>query len=380
MQYYKGYKIRLYPTKNQEELMWKHIHACRFIYNYMVDLQTNNYKNNGKYIKKFDMIKLLTPLKQQDEYKWLYEVSNTSLQITCQDVDKAFVKFFKKQCNYPCFKSKKDRHWTYPVSTICFHFNDDKTVTIQKLTKVKIKQNFIPNGKIINPRITFVNNKWILSLSVLCEKQVLNTKTKQPLGIDVGIKELAVVAYNNQCFTYHNINKSKRVQTLKHKLKYIDKVIARKYRVNNNYNATKQIIKYQQIRQQIYYKLHNIRLNYLHQVTHDIIMLNPSDIIIEDLKITNMMKNRCLSSAISEQCLYEFYRQLQYKCDWNNINISKANMFYPSSKLCSCCGNKKHDLKLSDRIYKCDKCGLIIDRDYNAAINLMHYEGHINHH
>ena len=369
---YKGYKIRIYPTKEQEELIWKHIHACRFIWNYMLALQQERCKNGKKYLGRFDMIKLLTPLKKQEEYSWLNEVSNTSLQIVCTDLNKAYIEFFKKDRECPKFKSRKKTKTSYPINSEKFHFNSDLTVTIQKLSKVKLKRNFIPQGKISNPRISLVNNKWILSFGVECENQVQKLIDKS-MGIDLGIKELAVVSYGDEKIIFHNINKSKRVKTLEHKLKHVQKNISRKYRTNGNYEKTKGILKYEAIAKEINYKLSNIRKNYIHQTTHKLISLLPEKVIMEDLNVSEMMKNKHLAEAISKQGFYEFIRQMQYKCEWNGIEFIQADRFYPSSKTCSQCNNLKSDLKLSDRTYKCNNCGLIIDRDYNAAINLMKY-------
>lgn len=368
----KGYKIRLYPTKEQEELIWKHIHACRFIWNYMLALQQERYKNGEKYLQRFDMIKLLTPLKKQEEYSWLNEVSTTSLQIICSDLNKAYVDFFKKNFKYPKFKSRKKTRISYPICNNRFHFNNDSTVTIQKLSKVKLKHNFIPQGKISNLRISLVNNKWILSFGVECENQVQEL-TDKSMGIDLGIKELAVVSYGDEKIVFHNINKSKRVRTLEHKLKHVQRVINRKYRTNGNYEKTKGILKYETIAKEINYKLSNIRKNYIHQITHTLTSLLPEKVVMEDLNVSGMMKNKHLAKAIGKQGFYEFIRQMQYKCEWNGIEFIQVDRWYPSSKTCSKCNKLKLNLKLSDRIYKCDYCGLEIDRDYNAAINLMRY-------
>lgn len=143
---------------------------------------------------------------------------------------------------------------------------------------------------------------------------------------------------------------------------------------NNKFIKTNNIIKLEHEIRLIYRKLNNIRNNHIHQTTNKIIKLKPHRVVMEDLNIQGMMKNKHLSKAIQEQCFYEFIRQMKYKCEWNNIKFIQVDRFYPSSKTCSCCGNVKKDLKLSDRVYKCDKCGLVIDRDYNASINLSNYK------
>ena len=367
----KGYKVRLYPTKEQEELLWKHIHACRFIWNYILAYQNENYANGGKYISEFDMNKLITPLRKQDKYIWLNGVSANSLQIVCGDLNKGFQSFFRETKGYPKFKSKHKCKYSYPVRIDRFKVLSNELLQIPSVGKIKYKNMDIPQGKISNLRISFVNNKWILSFGIERENQALKLNDKS-MGIDLGIKELAVVSFGGEKLVFHNINKSKRIKTLEHKLKHIQRVIARKYRTNGNYEKTKQIQKYEKIQKELYYKISNIRQNYIHQTTHTLISYRPSRVVMEDLNVSGMMKNKHLAKAIGEQKFYEFTRQMKYKCEWNGIKFIQADRFYPSSKKCSCCGKIKKDLKLSDRIYRCD-CGLSIDRDYNAAINLMKY-------
>lgn len=193
------------------------------------------------------------------------------------------------------------------------------------------------------------------------------------MGIDLGVKELAVVSYDGQPLVFHNINKSKRVRNLKSKLKHLQRKVSRKYHTNKSWNKTKNIEKVERQIKEIQYRLSNIRNNYIHQTTHTLVSLNPIRVVMEDLNITGMMKNRHLSKAIQEQCMYEFIRQMKYKCEWRGIEFVQVDRFYPSSKTCSHCGSVKHDLKLSDRKFVCSECGLEIDRDYNAAINLMKY-------
>ena len=374
---YKGYKIRLFPTSEQEELFWKHIYACKFIWNYMLNKQNENYKNGDKYLSSYDMVKLLKPLKNDGIHEWLYEVSNASLQRICIDIDKSFKLFFKHKQGYPKFKSKKCFKKIYPVRTSdgALYF-DSKTVFISKIGKVIYKTDYnIPYGKNItfyNAHISYENNKWILTFQLKFEiqNQQLNDFN---MGIDLGIKELAVVAVGDQKIVYHNINKSKRIKMLEQKSKHIQRCINRKYRTNGNYKKTNAIIKYEKIQKKICYKIENIRRNYIHQITHELVSLKPQRVIMEDLNISGMMKNKYLSKAIQDQCLYEFIRQMKYKCEWAGIEFVQADRFYPSSKTCSQCGEIKKDLKLSDRVYKCHCCGLEIDRDYNAAINLMNY-------
>lgn len=373
----KSYKVRIYPTKQQEELMWKHIGSCRFIWNYMLDKQNALHERGERHLSAIDMINILKPLKNDGEHEWLYDVSNTSLQKSCQDLQKAYEKFFRRQGGFPKFKRKKRSKNSFPVrESIWF---DGKTVHIEKVGKVKYKTDFnLPVGrgdKFSNPRITYKSNKWILSFGLECENQAYELSDKT-MGIDLGIKDLAVVSYGDEQIVFHNINKSKKVRNLKRRLRHTQKTISRKYEANrqgNRFVKTNNIIKEEEKLRQLYDRLTNIRNNYLHQTTHTLVSLLPYRIVMEDLNVRGMMKNRHLAKAIAEQCFNEFIRQMQYKSAWCGIEFVQADRFYPSSKTCSQCGCIKKDLKLRDRTYVCDECGFTIDRDYNAAINLMRY-------
>lgn len=376
MMYYKSLKIRLLPTKEQEDKMWEHIHASRFIWNYMIALQEYRYENGLNYLSHFDMNKQLTLLKKEEQYTWLNNVSCSSLQKVCGDVNTAYQKFFQKIARHPKFKTRKKSKPIFPLSDSIgkTYFTHDY-IHIQNIGKVKYKTNYIiPVGKdkkMINPRVSNINGKWIITVGFEYEKQVFNHNGK--MGIDLGVKDLAIVSYNGNKIVFPNINKSKHVKNLESKLTFLQHKVSRKYNTNNSYEKTKAIEKIESKIKDIYNRISNIRLNYIHQCTHKLVSILPEQIVMEDLNITGMMRNKYLSKAIQGQCFYEFIRQMKYKCEWNGIRFLQVNRFYPSSKTCSCCGNIKKDLKLSDRIYYCNKCGLIIDRDYNAAINLMNY-------
>lgn len=373
----KSFKVRIYPTKFQEALMWKHIGSCRFIWNYMLSEQEKLYDLGERHLSAFDMINLLKPLKNDGEHEWLYEVSNTSIQITCQDLDKAYKSFFKKQSGFPKFKSRKRSKSNFPVRETIY-FKDGKAI-IEKLGKVKYKTDFdLPQGrgtKCSNPRISFINGKWILTFGIECENQTPEL-TEKKVGIDLGIKDLAVVAIDNESAVFHNINKSRSVRKLKRKIIYLQRSISRKYeqnRIGNTYVKTNNILRQEIKLRRLHARLSNIRSNYIHQCTHYIVSKLPCRVVMEDLNVSGMMKNKHLSKAIQEQCFFEFIRQMKYKCEWNGIEFIQVSRFYPSSKTCSNCGCIKHDLKLSDRTYSCSECGFVIDRDLNAAINLMKY-------
>lgn len=375
----KGFKIRIYPTKEQEEKLWQHIGACRYIWNYMLALQEKNYQDGGKYIGTFSMINLLKPLKNDGEHEWLYNISNTSLQIVCGDLNKAYTTFFKKGSNHPKFKLRKKAKPSYPVRSEAVWFNT-RCVQIEKVGKVRYNTDYkFPigkgNGKFSNAHISFDGFKWFLSFGMECENQAPEL-TDKSMGIDLGVKELATVAVGDDELVFHNINKSKKMRDLNKRIVRLQRSISRKYETNRTgkvYNKTKNIERAELKLRKLKNRQSNIRQNYLHQVTHKLVSLLPYRVVMEDLNVQGMMKNRHLSKVVQEQCFYEFIRQMQYKCVWNGIEFIQVDRFYPSSKTCSCCGSIKRDLKLSDRIFQCTDCGHTIDRDYNAAINLMRY-------
>ena len=375
----KSYKIRLYPTKEQEAIMWKHIGACRYIWNYMLAYQQEQYVNGEKHLSAFDMIKLLTPLKKDGEHEWLCEVSNASLGVVCRDLDKAYKGFFKKIARFPKFKSRKRSKKTYPVKDDRIYFINSKLMHIEKVGKIKYKTDFdLPQGrghKFTNPRISNVNGKWMLSFGMECENQA-PVLTDISMGIDLGVKDLAIAEFNGTKITYRNINKTSKMKRLEKQRRHLERSISRKYEQNrrgNTFVKTNNIMRSEERLKKMYARMTNIRTNYIHQTTHDLVSLLPKRVVMEDLNVTGMMKNRHLSKAIQEQCFAEFIRQMQYKCEWNGIEFVQVGRFYPSSKTCSCCGAIKHDLRLRDRVYVCAECGAEIDRDYNAAINLSRY-------
>ena len=376
---YKGYTIRIYPTKNQEELLRKHIGCCRFIWNHMIEVQKENYKNGEKYISKFNMMKLIPSIKK--EFPWLNEVSMSSLQLICKDVNSAYQRFFKKISNYPRFKSKKKSKLSYPVRCDRFYFKNGY-VKVEKLGKVKYKADY-PNlnleeiSKFSNVRISNENDKWILTFSIECENQALIEKNGN-LGIDLGVGRLAVVSHNGKKLTYSNINKSKRIKQLKRKLKHVQRVISRKYEVGNKLNEkkfqkTNQIFKYEKLARRIYSKISNIRKDQRHKITRELVNLSPAVVIMEDLNVSGMMKNKHLAKAIAEMGFYDFIRIMKYKCEESGIKFFQVDRFFPSSKTCSQCGCIHKGLKLSDRIFECPECGFTTDRDFNAAMNLERY-------
>ena len=373
----KAIKIRLFPTKEQELLMLKSIGCSRFAYNWALGKYNVRYKNNEK-CSMSDIRKEFTQLKKEEDFKWLNEVSNTTMVESMRNLDKAFKVFFKKKAKYPKFKSKRKSSKSFYVryDRLCFK---DNMCNIEKIGKVRFKTNYdIPKCKYSNPYCSFDGKYWYLSFGCEQNESQVELNEKLSIGVDLGIKDLAICSND---IIIKNINKSIVVRKLEKRLKRLQRQISRKYdSLKNNKTfskgekliKTQNIIKLERKIKLIYRRLKNIRNNHIHQATNKIIKCHPYRIVMEDLNVSGMMKNKHLSKAIAEQCFYEFIRQMEYKCEFNGIKFVQADRFYPSSKTCSCCGSIKKDLKLKDRVYKCN-CGLSIDRDLNASINLSNY-------
>ena len=370
----KSIKIRLLPTEEQEVLMLKSIGCSRFAYNWALNKCNEKYKNNEKY-SIANIRKEFTQLKKDKEFKWLNEVSSKVTQESIRNLDKAFKSFFNKQSKYPKFKTKRKSKQSFYVRCDSLYFTDDMC-NIEKIGKVRFKTNYsiLKNCKYSNPYCSYNGRCWVLTFSVEVEENQTALNEDLSIGIDLGVKDLAICS-NGMIFK--NINKTKKVKRINKKLKRLQRKVSRKYELNkqgNKYIKTKNIIKLEKQIKIIHRKLSNIRHNYIHQTTSTLIKEKPYRIVMEDLNVKGMMKNKHLSKAIAEQGFYEFKRQMEYKCNFNGIEFVQVDRFYPSSKMCSCCGNIKKDLKLKDRVYKCDNCGLEIDRDYNASLNLMNYK------
>ena len=379
----KSIKVRLNPNNKQSTKLFQYAGCDRFAYNWAISREQDNYKQGNKFLSDSELRKEFTQLKKQSEYQWLNEVSNNVTKQAIKDACNTYKRFFKGQCKYPKFKSKKHSTPSFYQDNIKIQFTDthvkvesfsmSKKQNKQKLNWIKLcEKGRIPTDcKYMNPRFTYDGLYWYVSVGI-----EVNDNTTLPsnegIGIDLGIKDLAICSDGN---TYKNINKTQTVKKLEKKKRRLQRSISRKYEKNKkgaNYCKTSNIIKREKELLKLNHRLTNVRQNYLHQTTSEIVKREPSFICIEDLNVSGMMKNKHLSKAVQQQGFYEFRRQIEYKTMWNNIPVVIADRFFPSSKLCSCCGSIKKDLKLSDRIYKCE-CGNIIDRDYQAALNLKQY-------
>ena len=379
----KTIKVQLNPNNKQLTKLFQYAGCNRFAYNWAIAREQENHKQGNKFLSDCELRKEFTKMKKLDEYKWLNDISNNVTKQAIKDACNSYKRFFKGKSKHPKFKSKKNSKQSFYQDNVAIKFTDNhvkiegfaisRKKNKQKLNWIKLcEKGRIPtNCKYMNPRFTFDGLHWWLSVGIETDDN-LDIPTKEGIGIDLGLKDLAICSDGN---IYENINKTTKVKRLEKKKRRLQRSISRKYNMNKEgerYKKTSNIVKREKELLKLSKRLTNIRHNHLHQTTSEIIKRKPSFICIEDLNVSGMMKNKHLSKAIQQQGFYEFRRQIEYKAKWNNIPVILADRFFPSSKLCSCCGEIKKDLRLSDRIYRCD-CGNIIDRDFQASLNLKQY-------
>ena len=368
-------KVRIYPTKEQEQKLWQSVGTARFIYNYTLAKQEENYKNGGKFISDGIIRKELTQLKKS-ELIWLNEVSNNVTKQAVKDACNAYKRFFKGLAKKPKFKIRKKSKPSFYNDTSKLKVKEKK-VLIEKVGWIKTNEQIPIDVKYNNPRVTYDNKYWYISVGVEVDKKQ-EELTDISLGIDLGLKDLAVCSDGK---VFKNINKTKEVKNLEKRLKQKQRQISRKYEINKikkggscQFIKTKNIEKLENTTKLMHRKLTNIRDNYIHQVTTSIVKTKPYRIVIEALNVSGMIKNKHLSDSVRKQCFNKFRQYITYKAELYGIGLVIADRFYPSSKTCSECGSIKKDLKLKDRVYRCPHCGVVIDRDYNASLNLSMYK------
>lgn len=379
----KTIRVMLIPNNKQKTKLFQYANTARFAYNWALGREKENHKNGGKFISDGDLRKEFTQLKKTNEYSWLNEISNNVTKQAIKDACNSYKGFFKGYSKFPKFKSRKFSTPSFYQDNVKIHFSDthvkvegfttSKKKNKQKLNWIRLAEhNRIPTDcKYTNPRIKYDGLNWYLTVGIEYEDSTI-LPFNEGIGIDLGIKDLAICSDGNK---FQNINKTQKVKKLEKQKRRLQRSISRSYEKNKkgeSYCKTNNVIKKEKLLLKLNHRLTNIRHDYLHKTTSEIIKREPSFIVLEDLNVSGMMKNKHLSKAVQQQGFYEFRRQIEYKSAWNNISVIIADRFFPSSKLCSCCGNIKKDLKLSDRIYKCE-CGNVIDRDYQAALNLKRY-------
>ena len=353
---HKSYKFKIAPDNEQKELLAKHFGACRFVFNRYLNIRKETYLEEKKSLNYYDNANDLTVLKKDEQFVWLKEINSQSLQSSLRNLDTAYNKFFRKQTKFPRFKSKFDKQsFTIPQSVSI----EDGKLQIPKFKKgIEINIHREIKGKVLFATISkSTTGKYYVSIT--CEVEYTPfEKTNTKVGIDTGIKDLAILSDGK---VYGNI---KTLKTNLKKLKYNQRQLSKK--IKGSSSRLKQKSKLAIIHE----KVTNIRKDYLHKVSTEIIK-NHDVICIEDLAVKNMMKNHKLAQAFSDVSLGTFYTMLEYKANWNDKTIVKIDRFFPSSKTCSICGWIKQDLELKDRNWTCPSCNTSHDRDFNASQNIL---------
>lgn len=418
-------RVQLLPNNKQKTKLFQFAGAARYAYNWALNKQMDNFRERQKIQTDGELRKEFTVLRHSEGNKWLQDVSNNVTKQAIKDLCIAYKNFFRKQKQpgyikyalrkiahynrigksltvydmngHPKFRSKKNGDFRFYQDNVKIQFTEthvkleslagSRRKNRQRLNWIRLaEKNRIPvQSKYTNPRIAFDGERWWLSvgiqtsrnlkplrgLSFVCKKR--RYARSEGIGIDLGIKDLAVLSDTTKV---RNINKTRAIRRLKKKRRRLQRQVSRKYQMNKkgeSYCKTSNLIKSEKRLLRINHRLANIRQNHIHQATSVIIKRKPSFVCLEDLNVRGMMKNRYLSEKIQEQNLYEFRRQIEYKAHWAKIPVVIADRWYPSSKTCVICGHVKKELNLSDRTYVCPACGNIIDRDFQAALNLKRY-------
>ena len=374
----KSFRTEINPSEEQKVRIRKTIGTCRFIYNFYLAHNKELYDNGEKFMSssRFRVWLNNEYLPQHPEYFWIKEAYSKAVTQSVNNGQTAFTRFFNHESAFPKFK-KKDKSdvkmyfvKNNPKDCLC----ERHRIKIPSLGWVRIKEKgYIPatkDGYVIKiGSVSIKADRFYISVLVeIPENRAANNSSNEGIGIDLGLKEFAVVSNGK---TYKNINKTVRIKKLEKQLKREQRSLSRMYENLKRGGATQRAnIQKQKLKvQKLHHKLDNIRTDYINKTIAEIVKTKPSYITIENLNVKGMMKNRHLSKAVASQKFYEFRVKLQAKCYENGIELRVVDRWYPSSKLCHCCGTIKKDLKLSDRIYKCS-CGYIEDRDFNAALNL----------
>ena len=373
----KSFKTEINPTEEQKVKIRKTIGTCRYIYNFYLAHNKELHDNGEKFMsgKSFSVWLNNEYLPKNPDKLWIKEVSSKSVKRSIENGCVAFTRFFKHQSAFPNFKKKGK-------SDVKMYFvkNNPKDcrcerhrINIPSLGWVRMKEKgYVPTTKdgyvMKSGHVSIKADRYYVSVLIEIPNNKIANNSKEGIGIDLGLKDFAIVSNGK---TYKNINKSAKLKKLEKQLIREQRSLSRKYEnlkkgeSTQRANIQKQTLKVQKV----HHKLDNIRTDYINKTIAEMVKTKPSYIMIEDLNVSGMMKNKHLSKAVASQKFYEFRTKLQAKCKENGIELRVVDRWYPSSKTCHCCGAIRKDLKLSDRIFQCD-CGYIEDRDFNAALNL----------
>ena len=373
----KSFKTEINPTEEQKARIRRTIGTCRYVYNFYLGHNKALHDNGEKFMtgKSFSLWLNNEYIPDNPDKTWIREVYSKAVKKSIEDGCTAFTRFFKHQSDFPKFKKKGK-------SDVKMYFvrNNPKDcqcerhrLKIPTLGWVRIKEKgYIPTTKdgymIRSGTVSVKAGRFYVSVLVEIPDVNIDNNLNEGIGIDLGLKDFAIVSNGK---TYRNINKSAGLKKLEKQLIREQRSLSRKYENLKKGESTQRAnIQKQRLKvQKLHHKMDNIRTDYINKTIAEIVKTKPSYITIEDLNVKGMMKNRCLSKAVASQKFYEFRTRLKAKCDENGIELRVADRFYPSSKTCHHCGSVRKNLKLSDRIYRCE-CGYVADRDLNAALNL----------
>ena len=373
----KSFKTEINPTEEQKARIRKTIGTCRYVYNFYLGHNKALHDNGEKFMtgKSFSLWLNNEYIPDNPDKTWIREVYSKAVKKSIEDGCTAFTRFFKHQSDFPKFKKKGK-------SDVKMYFvrNNPKDcqcerhrLKIPTLGWVRIKEKgYIPTTKegymIRSGTVSVKAGRFYVSVLVEIPDVNINNNLNEGIGIDLGLKDFAIISNGK---TYRNINKSAGLKKLEKQLIREQRSLSRKYENLKKGESTQRAnIQKQKLKvQKLHHKMDNIRTDYINKTIAEIVKTKPSYITIEDLNVKGMMKNRCLSKAVASQKFYEFRKRLKAKCDEKGIELRVADRFYPSSKTCHHCGSIRKNLKLSDRIYRCE-CGYVADRDLNAALNL----------
>ena len=373
----KSFKTEINPTEEQKARIRRTIGTCRYVYNFYLGHYKALHDNGEKFMtgKDFSLWLNNKYIPDNPDKTWIREVYSKAVKKSIEDGCTAFTRFFKHQSDFPKFKKKGK-------SDVKMYFvrNNPKDcqcerhrLKIPTLGWIRIKEKgYIPTTKdgymIRSGTVSVKAGRFYVSVLVEIPDINIDNNSNEGIGIDLGLKDFAIVSNGK---TYRNINKSAGLKKLEKQLIREQRSLSRKYESLKKGESTQRAnIQKQKLKvQKLHHKMDNIRTDYINKTIAEIVKTKPSYITIEDLNVKGMMKNRCLSKAVASQKFYEFRTRLKAKCDENGIELRVADRFYPSSKTCHHCGSVRKNLKLSDRIYRCE-CGYVADRDFNAALNL----------
>ena len=373
----KSFKTEINPTEEQKVRIRKTIGTCRFIYNFYLAHNKELHESGKKFMSssRFRVWLNNEYLPNHLEYSWIKEAYSKSVTQAVNDGQTAFTRFFNHKSAFPKFKKKgrSDVKMYFvrnnPKDCLC----ERHRIKIPSLGWIRIKEKgYIPTTKdgyvIKSGHVSIKADRYYVSVLIEIPDKTIASNSSEGIGIDLGLKDFAVISNGK---TYKNINKSAKLKKLEKKLAREQRGLSRKYEnLKKGGSTQKRNIQKQRLKiQKLHQRIDNIRTDYINKIIAEIVKTKPSHITIEDLNVSGMMKNRHLSKAVASQKLYEFKTKLQAKCKEYGIELRIVDRWFPSSKTCHCCKHIKKDLKLSDRVFRCD-CGYIEDRDFNAALNL----------